>query len=123
MKREPVEIHARKPLTKRQRAQLALDQDGKCGCGCGNKLDAKAIDEHIIPLWCGGTNDLDNRKLYAFDCAKRKTAKEATERGRVKRLIAKESPETRKPPKMKSGGFRPKPEGFKTKWPKRKFGA
>lgn len=29
----------RVPLTPKQRAQLALDQNGRCGCGCGGKLD------------------------------------------------------------------------------------
>lgn len=121
--REPVTLHKRGKLTKRQRAEMALEQGGKCGCDCGAKLGPDAIDEHVIPLWCGGTNDPENRKLYAFDCAKRKTAKEATARGKVKRLIRKNDPETRKPPKMKSGGFRPKPPGYKHQWGKRKIGA
>lgn len=30
----------RKPLTPKQRAQMMLDQNGICGCGCGGKLDA-----------------------------------------------------------------------------------
>lgn len=30
----------RKPLTRVQLIQLMLDQEGKCGCGCGVKLDA-----------------------------------------------------------------------------------
>lgn len=29
----------RVPLTAKQRAQLALDQNGRCGCGCGERLD------------------------------------------------------------------------------------
>jgi len=29
----------RVPLTPKQRAQLALDQNGRCGCGCGERLD------------------------------------------------------------------------------------
>lgn len=32
----------RVPLTAKQRAQLALDQNGRCGCGCGERLDHAA---------------------------------------------------------------------------------
>ena len=127
MAREPVTLHPRKPLTPKQRAQLALDQKGLCGCGCGEKLDHAregTIDEHILPLWLGGTNDLSNRAIWRTPCTRPKTAKEATERGKVKRLVAKSDKATRKPPKMKSAGFRPKPPGFKYAWPKgRKIGS
>ena len=126
MNREPVEIHPRKPLTKRQRAQLALDQNGLCGCGCGEKLDHAregTIDEHVLALALGGVNDLHNRSLWRKPCATEKTRGDVRAIAKVKRIIAKSSPETRKPPKMKSGGVREKPPGFKHSWPKRRFGA
>lgn len=69
-------IEKRKPLTPKQRAQIALDQKGLCGCGCGGKLNHAAegtIDEHIIPLALGGSNDRGNRMLYRLPCAKGKT--------------------------------------------------
>lgn len=75
----------RKPLTRKQRAEIALRQDGKCHI-CGQKLGLKGtIDEHLVPLWCGGTNDLDNRALVCVPCAKAKTKGEAAERGKVLR--------------------------------------
>jgi 5-methylcytosine-specific restriction endonuclease McrA len=81
----------RKPLTRKQKAELALRQDGKCPV-CGQKLGLKGtelvdvIDEHLVPLWSGGSNDLSNRALLCVPCAKVKTAKEATDRGKSLRI-------------------------------------
>jgi hypothetical protein len=69
-------IEKRRPLTRREVMQLMLDQEGKCACGCGVKLNPMTegvIDEHRVPLAQLGTNDLDNRHLYRKPCAKRKT--------------------------------------------------
>lgn len=66
----------RKPLTPKQRAQLALDQDGLCGCGCGGKLDHAregTIDEHLDPLALTGTNELTNRSIWRKPCSDAKT--------------------------------------------------
>lgn len=67
----------RRPLTKKQRAELALRQGGICGCGeCGKKLDHAGegtIDEHWNPLGLTGTNDLENRRLLRTPCAGAKT--------------------------------------------------
>lgn len=78
----------RKNLPRRHFAYLCLKQDGKCP-NCGDKLDLikerGTIDEHLVPLFSGGTNDLDNRAVWCFDCAKEKTREEAPERARVRR--------------------------------------
>ena len=119
--REAVEIEARKPLTKRQRALFFLDQDGICGCGCGVKMDHEregTIDEHVLPLWCGGTNDLTNRKLYRKPCAAEKTSRETTARGKVNRIIAREDGTRRERKQIPS---RPFDKGPKRKWPSRKM--
>ena len=66
----------RRPLTPKQRAQLALDQKGICGCGCGVKLDHAregAIDEHLDPLGLTGTNDMENRSIWRKPCSDAKT--------------------------------------------------
>jgi hypothetical protein len=67
---------ARKALTKKQRAELALAQGGQCGCGCGGKLDHAGegtVDEHLNPLGLTGTNDLSNRSIWRKPCSDRKT--------------------------------------------------
>lgn len=69
-------VEPRKNLTRAEFAQLMLDQDGLCGCGCGVKMDAMRegiVDEHMIPLAAGGTNALPNRRLLRKPCAQRKT--------------------------------------------------
>lgn len=67
----------RKPLTPKQRAELALAQGGICGCGeCGKKLNHATegtIDEHWNPLGLTGTNDMENRRLLRVPCASKKT--------------------------------------------------
>jgi len=83
----------RKPLTRKQRIVLFLRQDGRCP-NCGQKLETKgsqpvAVDEHLNPLWRGGSNDLTNRELWCVPCTKPKTAIEATQRAKSNKLIGK----------------------------------
>lgn len=69
-------VEARKPLTPKQRAELALAQKGLCGCGCGVKLDHAregTIDEHVLALGLMGANDLANRSLWRKPCSDAKT--------------------------------------------------
>tara|TARA_R110002073_G_scaffold120601_2_gene262661 strand:- start:9205 stop:9663 length:459 start_codon:yes stop_codon:yes gene_type:complete len=88
--RTPEPAHKRKPLNRLEFAQILLRQDGRCGCAilptlhpdyadfpiCGGKLDATAglIDEHLLPLAAGGSNDLENRALLRKGCAQVKTS-------------------------------------------------
>lgn len=89
----PVTIEKRKPLTRREVIQLMLDQEGRCGCGCGVKLEPMGegvIDEHWIALELGGSNDLKNRYLLRKPCAATKTAeKDAPAIGKVRRIEAR----------------------------------
>lgn len=77
----------RKPLTRVQFATLILFQDGRCGCGCGVKLQAdRIIDEHVVALDFLGSNELSNRSLWDADCSKRKTAGDLSEAAKGKRI-------------------------------------
>ena len=88
--REPVTIEKRKPLTRAETIALSVDQNGRCGCGCGKKLDALregVIDEHRVALALGGTNDLSNRELWRAPCSAAKTAgQDAPAIAKAKRL-------------------------------------
>ena len=79
----------RRQLTRAQVAEITLRQMGKCA-KCGDRLDfsrrGQVVDEHLTPLAEGGTNDTDNRAFYCVGCAKPKTAKEARDRGKSKRI-------------------------------------
>ena len=69
----PVLPVPRRKLTRVEFAQLMLDQEGRCA-SCREKLRADLIvDEHLVPLGQGGTNDLANRALYCTACARGKT--------------------------------------------------
>ncbi len=84
----------RKALTRVQLIQLMLDQEGKCGCGCGVKLDPMnegVIDEHVIPRELsepghqGERDDLSNRRLFRKPCAKAKTTGDIAQIAKAKR--------------------------------------
>lgn len=77
----------RKPLTRVQFATLILSQEGRCGCGCGKKLQAdRIIDEHLVALDFLGSNSLENRSLWDADCSKAKTARDLAASAKGKRL-------------------------------------
>lgn len=100
--REPVAIEPRRPLTRREVIELAVRQSGRCACPCGEKLDAlreTVVDEHLLALELGGSNDLANRALYRLPCAKAKTAaKDAPAIAKCRRIEARENG-TRRPRK------------------------
>ena len=116
MIREPVKIDKRKPLTRREVIQLMLDQDGRCGCGCGVELQPMTegvIDEHIIPLGIlENANELANRALYRKPCAAKKTSGDQSAIAKCKRIEARENGtrRERKPIPSRAGGW---PKGRK----------
>ena len=114
-------VEKRKPLTRRQVIEIVLRQEGRCQCGCGVKLSPMTegvIDEHLIALELGGSNDMANRALYRTPCAKAKTAtKDAPAIGKVRRIEARLNG-TRRP--RKAIPSRPFPEGQR-KIPSRPF--
>jgi 5-methylcytosine-specific restriction enzyme A len=71
---EPVIPERRKPLTRKQRLE-AHDRHGGTCCVCLLPIAAGEpfIDEHIIPLALGGTNEQTNRGMAHIPCAKAKT--------------------------------------------------
>lgn len=89
LSRETVTIEKRRVLTRMEVIELSVRQVGKCGCGCGLKLDALkegVTDEHRIPLALGGTNDLSNRELWRNPCSLAKTKTDFTSIAKAKRL-------------------------------------
>lgn len=78
-----VQIEKRRPLTRAEFGQLMIDQEGRCACGCGEKLkplEEGVIDEHLRALALLGTNALENRALYRKPCAQKKTDEQDTPR-------------------------------------------
>lgn len=108
---DPYSVVPRKALTSRQRLQMFLDAGGMCAI-CGGRIDGarEAWDEHMTPLWLGGSNEEWNRKPVHARCARTKTAKEATDRAKVRRVAEKHIGAKR--------SSRPLPGGKNSPWKK-----
>lgn len=70
-------------LTKKEFAAMWLSQEGRCGCGCGERLVKGEVDaEHSIPVALLGEAKPDS--LWRRDCHKMKT------KGDVRRIAKAE---------------------------------
>lgn len=78
----------RKPLTRKQRAELFLRADGKCeNKDCGARLTAKGWQaDHDEELWMGGSNDIANYRALCVPCHKLKTKKMGVQRAKERRV-------------------------------------
>jgi hypothetical protein len=115
----------RQALTKFQFAQLVLKQEGRCGCGCGQKLvfeRGQIRDEHLHQIAMGGGNELSNRSLWRLECTKVKDRKDAHARKKVRSLTKATKKSQRPKAKIQSRGFNT-PKDYKHKCPKRGFGS
>jgi hypothetical protein len=116
----------RKPLTRAQLAELVLSQMGKCA-SCGKRLDfagkGQVVDEHIQPLFSGGTNETHNRELRCKPCATVKTSAEAPDRAKVRRIEQGKTQADKRAAKKAEGRHRPiAGKGFDRTWTKRMDG-
>jgi 5-methylcytosine-specific restriction endonuclease McrA len=116
-RRQAVEITERQRLTAAERRGLLERQAYVCA-SCPTKLTLEIegrvvlgamVDEHIIPLALGGSNDLSNRALLCPACAKAKTIKDL--RAIRKALRIQRRLQGQEPPKqrVRSRGFRRDP--------------
>ncbi len=112
----------RKQLTRREFGLLIIKQDGLCGCGCKRRLDFTkpklVTDEHLVPLFSQGANDLENRALWLTECSTAKTAKEAPARAKVRRIEGGKT----QADKRAQRGPTIKGRGFDRTWKKRMDG-
>lgn len=87
---DPYAVEPRKALTDQQRLKLFIREGGTC-CICRFQIigHKEAWDEHIKPLWRDGTNVMSNRGVAHRRCALQKSAKEAEERAKGRRVAQK----------------------------------
>jgi len=96
-------------------AKIALEQCGKCGCGCGRDLEfaqRKIRIEHLVQRAFGGRNEESNIALWCVKpCALAKDRRDAQNRRKV-RSIRKSTKKSQKPKqkivsrtKIESRGF------------------
>lgn len=113
---ERVEPTPRKRLTKAQKALLLAQQDDCCGnCGTsliwsvvdGVKVYGPMIDEHILPLFVGGGNNIENRGMWCVPCSSDKTKGEAGPNAKIRRIIARADGTRKERKPIPSRGFQP----------------
>jgi 5-methylcytosine-specific restriction endonuclease McrA len=121
--RQAVEITERQRLTAAERRKLIERQSYVCA-SCPTKLTLEVegrvvmgamVDEHVIPLALGGSNDLSNRELLCPRCAKAKTIKDikAIRKAlRIRRRLRGEDPPRQR---LTSRGFRRDPLSWRAK--------
>ena len=114
-------IERRKPLTRNQRVKMHDAHGSKCVV-CLELIPAgeRFIDEHVIPLELGGTNDPDNRGPAHIGCAKIKTVRDQKLIAKAKRIRAKHlgfKPRKGRPmPGTKASGIRRRMSGQVERW-------
>jgi 5-methylcytosine-specific restriction endonuclease McrA len=82
----------RRYLSDGEKVRVIQIQDGICSCheDCDSVLEIGHIRyDHILPLWLGGTNKLDNFQALTTGHHQSKTNKEASERAKGNRTKAK----------------------------------
>lgn len=97
--REYPEVEERDYLNKREKAELVLSQKGRCA-GCGIKPRYGFEYDHILELWEGGTNDLDNWQAFGSHkdckCHAKKSAAATKRRAKMKRLRLEKGQQARR---------------------------
>ena len=112
---EPIEATPRKRLTAAERAAILTRQQDRCAGRCREGLiwsivDGRAvygpmIDEHVIPLELGGSNDISNRELLCVPCAKEKTSADRKAIAKVARIRRRQAGHEPRKQKIRSRGF------------------
>lgn len=109
----------RRKLRRREFAQLMLDQNGLCwACGLRLKPDS-IIDEHLVPLDQGGSNEIGNRALFCEACAREKTLHDLGRSAHGRRLRGESGQKRRR--RMRRAGLLPPsfPTNRDGKWKKK----
>lgn len=88
----------RKKFHARDYAAIIERQHGLCACGCNEELSTWPGDihyDHELPLWCGGTDTLDNLRALIRKHHLAKTRGEAKALAKTRRIVAKNGHRTR----------------------------
>lgn len=111
----------RRQMTPARKRRIWERDEGKCWrCGEPVPMDGPEVRyDHRIPHWIAGDDSDDAiSPSHTATCDKTKTAQDQKDIAKIKRLIRKADPETRKPPQMRSRGFQ---KGVKRPIPSRPF--
>jgi 5-methylcytosine-specific restriction endonuclease McrA len=117
----------RKAITPRMKIDCLLWRagffwDGGFKCAeCQERImpSARIEWDHTHCLAAGGPHEYMNLRPLHYECHKDKTKRDVALNSKAKRIARGGK---RKGPGPRSRGFQPKPDGYKTRWPKRKMG-
>lgn len=101
-------MEKRRYLTPARKQEVRERYQNKCGCGCGESLpesDKGVHYDHVLPLWLGGSNDIDNFAPVLEDHHLKKTVRETKQRAKIKRIQKRERGEKKKGRPIPSPGF------------------
>lgn len=116
---EPVPPTKRRKVTKAERLEIWLRDNGKCArCGLPVAWGTDLQIDHPNALINGGSDDRAAMVSLHVRCHKEKTAADVRIAAKIKRIIAREDGTRRERPKIRS---RPFPKGKKRPWPSRPF--
>jgi 5-methylcytosine-specific restriction endonuclease McrA len=118
MKREPVQIDPRKGMTPARKRRILAKSDWHCSYPDCDVTEGLEID-HQIPLALGGKDSDENLFALCRHHHGQKTRLDVKMIAKAKRLIKKDTPETRKPATLRGRPFQK--QTTKTNWPKRSF--
>lgn len=130
----PVELpkpEKRRSFTARQVAAVFIRYDGRCA-KCAWKVTPGGYHiDHITPISALGKHELENWQLLCIECHTGKTKRDNFEAKKSARIRGEKGQRARRERRggsaikgrseINSRGFQ-KPDGHKTKWPKRKVG-
>jgi hypothetical protein len=111
---EEVYATPRKPLTPRQRLKMWESHHGCCVVCHRRITETSWVDEHIVPLGLGGTNDPANRGPAHAGCARDKTKGDMARINKAKDQKAAHVGAARPAGMIKSPGFAPPPAKDRT---------
>jgi 5-methylcytosine-specific restriction endonuclease McrA len=104
VKRKPVELEPRKAMTAARRRRILAKSDGHCSYPDCEVTEGLEID-HQIPLALGGKDTDENLFALCRHHHGMKTRLDVKMIAKAKRIVRKNSPETRKPARLQSRGF------------------
>ncbi len=77
----------RRYLSTGEKVKVISRQNGRCACGCREKLEVGSIQyDHAFPIHLGGTNDMENFRALITKHHLKKTKKEAKVRAKIRRI-------------------------------------
>jgi hypothetical protein len=109
---EPVSPAERGYISDMLKLQVLVANGGRC-CRCDKRLGKGDTEfDHVLPVWMGGLTELGNLLPMCAACHSKKTALDAADRAKTKRLQLKNMPHSDENVEPKPGRNAIRNKGF-----------